>query len=118
MSDPTTQAPPNEDADKDGMPDVVNARMPAVSFVTAMLALVPTLFGVRASLEALRGVAEQRTMAFVYNCLAASIATGAIVGAAYGARATTKVLANGGRWIGISVVVVSLLLIVILFFKN
>ncbi len=117
MADPTP-SPASEDADKDGMSDLMNARMPAVSFVTAMLALVPALFGVRASLDALRGVADQRTMAFVFNCIATAVATGAIVAAAYGARAANKGLASGGRFIGIAIAAISLLLIVILFFKR
>lgn len=114
MSDQT----PRVDADGDGMPDTLNAKMPALAFVTSMLALLPVLFGLRTSIGVLGGDSAQRTLAFVLNIAAVAVATGAIVAAAYGARAATRGLASAGRWIAIVEICISITLIIILFFKQ
>jgi hypothetical protein len=109
---------PHADADGDGMPDTLNAKMPALSFLAAMVALVPVLFGLKSSIAALSGDGASRTLAFALNIGAVAVATGSIIAAAYGARAATRGLASAGRWIAISEIVVALLLIIILFFKQ
>jgi hypothetical protein len=115
MTDLSSQ---NKDADQDGMADVTNAKMPALSFITAIIGLIPTLYAIQYSIDALRGVEAQRMMAFVLNFLAIACATGAIVAAAYGARAATRGLATGGRWIAITEMTIAILLVITMFFKN
>jgi hypothetical protein len=115
MADLSSQ---NKDADQDGMADVTNAKMPALSFITAIIGLIPTLYAIQYSIDALRGVEAQRMMAFVLNFLAIACATGAIVAAAYGARAATRGLATGGRWIAISEMTIAILLVITMFFKH
>jgi hypothetical protein len=114
MTDLTT---PNHDADRDGMADVTNAKMPALSFVTAIIGLVPTLYAIKFSINVLKQAEAARTMAFVLNFLAIACATAAIVAAAYGSRAATRSLATGGRWIAISEMSVAVILVITLFFS-
>jgi hypothetical protein len=116
MADVTSQ---NKDADGDGMADVTNAKMPAISFVTAIIGLAPTLYALQYSIDVMGSKAgADRLMAFVLNFLAIACATGAIVAAAYGSRAATRGLATGGRWIAISEMTIAILLVIILFFTK
>ena len=115
MADLSSQ---NKDADQDGMADVTNAKMPAISFITAIIGLIPTLYAIQYSIDVLRGNLTERVMAFVLNFLAIACATGAIVAAAYGSRAATRGLATGGRWIAISEMIIAILLVITLFFKH
>jgi heme A synthase len=109
---------PNQDADRDGMPDVTNAKMPAIAFITAIIGLIPTLYAIQYSIDTLRGQTNERLMAFVLNFLAIACATGAIVAAAYGSRAATRGLATGGRWIAISEMIIAILLVITMFFQK
>lgn len=110
--------PQNRDADGDGMPDTTNAKMPAISFVTAIIGLAPTLYSIQYSISVMQGDMSGRMMAFILNFLAVAVATGAIVAASYGARAATRGLATGGRWIAITEMTIAIILIIILFFKK
>jgi hypothetical protein len=115
MSDLT----PSHDSDRDGMADTTNAKMPAIAFVLAIIGLAPTLYAIQYSIDVMSGAATvTKTMAYLLNVLAIGAATGAIVAAAYGARAATRGLATGGRWIAIFEMVIAIILVITLFFTK
>jgi hypothetical protein len=109
---------PHNDQDRDGMADTTNAKMPAIAFVVAIIGLAPTLYAIQYSIDVMSGESQNKMMAYVLNVLAIAAATGAIVAAAYGARAATRGLATGGRWIAIFEMVIAIILVVTLFFTK
>ena len=111
MVSPTDGGRPG-DADGDGMPDAWNQRMPTLSFVASIIALLPLLFGIKETLR------HQHKQPYVYLILTIGLAAAAIIFAVYGARARTKALANAGGKIAIPEIVIALGFIIYLFFKN